>query len=255
MLQRYAGEDQSDACLPLNFHGEEGAVSADNGADEEAPDAMRAGVWAAELCEAVGWEPLFHYSVRRHEHIVTKEARPICTLVRRLAAEVRPGGSKVLTFVDSSPNIGAWAKGRSSSVRLAPHLCHVAPDLLLTDLQLGVPYVPTHANPADAPTRGRSVRRVPLRADRSALVDKLLAGRFDATTDSAFSASTRAGDLPAELFEPVAGPPYSFAFQRVGLRRGDESSLIGDGPPKSTTRRRAQLQGPIYRSLTSASFR
>ena len=254
VLQRYAGEDQSDACLPSNFNGKEGAVSADNGADEEAPDAMRAGVWAAELCEAVGWEPLFHYSVRRHEHIVTKEARPICTLVRRLAAETRPGGSKVLAFVDSSPNIGAWAKGRSSSVRLAPHLRHVAPDLLLTDLQLGVPYVPTHANPADAPTRGRSVRRVPLRADRSALVDKLLAGRFDATTDSAFSASTRAGDLPAELLEPVAGPPYSFAFQRVGLRRGDENSLIGDGPPKSTTRRRARSLTREKRAASGADL-
>ena len=207
---------------------------------------------------------LFHYSVRRHEHIVTKEARPICTLVRRLAAETRPGGSKVLAFVDSSPNIGAWAKGRSSSVRLAPHLRHVAPDLLLTDLQLGVPYVPTHANPADAPTRGRPMRRVPLRADRSALVGKLLAGRFDATTDSAFSASTRAGDLPAELLVPVAGPPYSFAFQRVGLRRGmlrtrslatgRRSRLRGGGRGVSREKS-AQLQGPIYRSLTSASFR
>jgi len=92
---------------------------------------------------------------------VTKEARPICTLVRRLAAEVRAGGSRVLAFVDSSPNIGAWAKGRSSSQRLGRHLRQVAPDLLLTDLQLGVPYVPTHANPADAPTRGREGARAP----------------------------------------------------------------------------------------------
>ena len=190
-----------------------------------------------DLCESVGWAPVFQYSVRRFERIVTKEARPICTPVRRLAAEVRPGGSRVLNFADSSTNVGAWAKGRSSSRRLAWLLRQVSPDQLLTDLQVGLPHVPTQANPADAPTRGKPVRRAPLRSERSDLLDALMSGRFDARTDAAFAASSRSEALPADVLEPAAAPPYDFAFQPVGLRRGDANSLIGDGPPKGARRR------------------
>ena len=146
--------------------------------------------------------------MRRSEHIVTKEARPICTLVRKLAAEVRSGGRRVVNFADSSPNVGAWGKGRSSSGRLSRHLRQVAPDMLLTDLQLAVPHVPTHANPADAPTRGRAVRRTPLRAQRSTLAVALLSCSFDDTTDAAFAISTAQAVPLSELLEPVTGDPY-----------------------------------------------
>ena len=56
--------------------------------------------WSSELCKAVGWTSAVQYSLRRSEHIVTKEARPICTLVRRLAAEVRTGDLRVINFAD-----------------------------------------------------------------------------------------------------------------------------------------------------------
>ena len=50
----------------------------------------------------------------------------------------------------------------------------------------------------------------------------------------------------SDLLEPVLGPPYAGRrFTSLGLRRGDEDSLIGDGPPKGTARQRA-------RSLTRA---
>ena len=77
VLQRYAGDDDS----------------AGDGSDIATPTdrAPKPESWSAQLSNALGWKPLFQYSVRRHEHIVTKEARPICTLVRRLAAEVRAG--------------------------------------------------------------------------------------------------------------------------------------------------------------------
>ena len=161
------------------------------------------------LCDAVGCSPLFQYSVRRSEHIVTKEARPICTLVRRLAAEVRAGGRRVVNFADNGANVGAWAKGRSSKARLAPHLRRVSPDMLLTDLQLAVPHVPTHANPADAPTRGRAVRRKPRSVERSALAAALLSCSFDDVTDAAFSSSTAQAAPLDDLLEPVAGDPYA----------------------------------------------
>ena len=44
----------------------------------------------------------------------------------------------------------------------------------------------------------------------------------------------------SDLLEPVLGPPYAGRrFTSLGLRRGDEDSLIGDGPPKGTARQRA----------------
>ena len=198
--QRYAGaadnlvDDASSACV--------GSEAANTQGDEAAS------TWSAELCNAVGWEPVFKYSVRRSEHIVTKEARPICTIVRQLACEVRSEGLRVLDLSDSSPNVGAWAKGRSSSGRLGPLLRRVAPDQLLTDLQIAVPYVPTSANPADNPTRGRRVRRAPVDTERSALADALLSGRFDSLTDASFRSSTLQAPPLSVLLEPVAGPPY-----------------------------------------------
>ena len=164
--------------------------------------------WSSELCKAVGWTSVFQYSLRRSEHIVTKEARPICTLVRRLAAEVRTGGLRVISFADSSANVGAWAKGRSSSGRLDRHLRQMAPDLVWTDLKLAVPYVPMSANPADAPTRGRATRRAPLAGEPSALAAALLSCSFDDITDAAFAASTTQAKLLDELLEPVASGPY-----------------------------------------------
>ena len=177
--------------------------------ESEAEDAAIPPVcWSSDLCGSVGWQPVFQYSLRRSEHIVTKEARPICTLMRRLAAEVRQGGLRVINFADSSANIGAWGKGRSSKPRLGPHLRRVAPDMLLTELQLGVPHVASRANPADAPTRGRAVRRSPLASEPSALAAALLACSFDAVTDDAFAASIAQAKSLAELLEPIAGDPY-----------------------------------------------
>ena len=253
VLQKFAGD--ASAREPDPNVDEKQCFSWSDGldADEETSCGFQAGALVADLCESVGWAPVFQYSVRRFEHIVTKEARPICTLVRRLAAEVRPGGSRVLNFADSSTNVGAWAKGRSSSRRLAWLLRQVAPDQLLTDLQVGIPHVPTQANPADAPTRGKPVRRAPLRSERSDLVDALMSGRFDARTDAAFAASSRSEALPADVLEPAAGPPYDFAFQPVGLRRGDENSLIGDGPPKGA-RRRARSSLRATRAASGADL-
>ena len=204
--QRYLGES------------DEGAVmSSELGSDSES-DTQESGAtssWSAELCDAVGWAPVFKYGVRRCEHIVTKEARPICTLIRRLAAEERERGLRVLNFADSSPNVGSWAKSRSSSGCLGRHLRQVASDMLLTDLQLGVPWVPTACNPADAPTRGRAVRRAPLK--RSGLADALLRCAFDERTDEAFLSSTRQGSPLSQLLEPVVGPSYEMGVHRKRL--------------------------------------
>ena len=86
VLQKFAG-DASARYLDPNVD-EKQCFSWSDGldADEETSCGFQAGALVADLCESVGWAPVFQYSVRRFEHIVTKEARPICTLVRRLAA-------------------------------------------------------------------------------------------------------------------------------------------------------------------------
>ena len=84
----------------------------------------------------------------------------------------------------------------------------MSPDVVLTDLQLAVPHVPTSANPADTPTRGRAIRRVPLAGEPSALAAALLSCSFDDITDAAFAASTTQAKLLDELLEPVASGPY-----------------------------------------------
>ena len=89
--------------------------------------------------------------------------------------------------------------------------------MLLTDLQIAVPYVSTKFNPADAPTRGRAVRRAP--AAWSDLARTLIACSFDANTDAAFMSSLRDVVSLSELLEPagsnfeVISPLY---FHQVG---------------------------------------
>ena len=59
---------------------------------------------------------------------------------------------------DSRVCVGAFAKGRSSSRKLNYVLRRVAGLTLSHDLTLDLVCVPTWANPADAPSRGRTLR-------------------------------------------------------------------------------------------------
>ena len=64
---------------------------------------------------------------------------------------------------------------------------------------------------------------------------------FDDQTDAIFESSMHDVVSISELLEPVTGPPYVVhRYTRPGLRRGDEDSLIGDGPPKGGARLRAR---------------
>ena len=77
------------------------------------------------------------------------------------------------------------------------------------------------------------------------------------------AARYRAVGPPDELLGQAAGPPYDFAFQRNGLRRGDENSLIGDGPAgrreHSAPARTGDIRGPRgsteHRAQRTAAFR
>ena len=67
-------------------------------------------------------------------------------------------------------------------------------------------------NPADAPTRGRTVRRAP--SGRSELADLLLACNFDDRTDAAFMSTLRNVVPSSDPLEQVFTMfPLMFLFQ------------------------------------------
>ena len=152
------------------------------------------------------------------------------------------------------------------------------PDQLAANLTVGTLPVPTKHNPADAPSRDAPVRRRPA-APYPAWLSDLDSGDYS-TWDERYGAARsalpaclfpvgtgaaryRAVGPPDELLGQAAGPPYDFAFQRNGLRRGDENSLIGDGPAgrreHSAPARTGDIRGPRgsteHRAQRTAAFR
>ena len=152
------------------------------------------------------------------------------------------------------------------------------PDQLAANLTVGTLPVPTKHNPADAPSRDAPVRRRPAAPYPAWLTDldsgdySTWDGRYGAARSALTAcllpvgtgaARSRAVGPPDELLGQAAGPPYDFAFQRNGLRRGDENSLIGDGPAgrreHSAPARTGDIRGPRgsteHRAQRTAAFR
>ena len=167
---------QARLLLGTDSCGPDGLFDADARNPAEQPP-----TWTAAVAEACGWNPSFRYSCPSGEHINVKEARPLRTLLRHLANDPSEMGKRHFALVDSSVNIGAWAKGRSRSTALNHTLVSCVPEQLMADIYLGLGHVRSAYNPADEPTRGRPVRRAPagepsagiaalLRGERSELV-------------------------------------------------------------------------------------
>ena len=90
----------------------------------------------------------------QQQHINVLEARAVLFAVRRL---VRDGArdARVLVLCDSRVCVGAFGKGRSSSRRLNFPLRCVVGLALAHGITLEIVWIPTWANPTDAPSRGR----------------------------------------------------------------------------------------------------
>ena len=95
-------------------------------------------------------------SVRRAAHINVLEARAIMLSMRKL---VKQGvqNSRIVVLSDSRVCVGAFSKGRSSSRKLNAVIRRVGALLLRSGCTLDVVWIPTWANPADAPSRGASL--------------------------------------------------------------------------------------------------
>ena len=127
-----------------------------------------AAAWPSAFCDALGWEPGFCYDVNSDDHVSRSEARPRATLIRRLARDPAAHGTKTVAFFDNSPNVFAWAKGRSKTPLINHVIRSVLPEALMADLEVGTLHCRSAAMPADAPTRHRQVRKRPRRVPHAA---------------------------------------------------------------------------------------
>jgi integrase len=104
------------------------------------------------------WRTIISSPWRWSEHINVLEARVLLAAVRWVSSFPDSLGSRVLIFSDSAVLVYAARKGRSSAYPLLRVLRGVAAVQLAAGLRLTCGWIPSHANPADEPSRGRQLR-------------------------------------------------------------------------------------------------
>ena len=106
-----------------------------------------------------GWKETFTLKTEDTAHINIKELRAVKVYLRRRAKQgVQGAGSRVVLLIDSRVVVGAIAHGRSSSLPINRGLRQTLPLLIGSKIYPIVLWVPTGANPSDAPSRGKRVR-------------------------------------------------------------------------------------------------
>ena len=110
---------------------------------------------------SLSWSTIIQHRWRRPEHINSLEMRAILLALVWLTT-LSVFGHRILLFTDSMVNLGVLLKGRTS----APTLRSVHSSLAALCLAAGLSIIPTHVpselNPADGPSRFRSVALPPL---------------------------------------------------------------------------------------------
>ena len=119
----------------------------------EFPD-LRAAV--AGLVVDLPWVESFSYRFRHPQHINLLELEALISLIRGPVGRGL-GNRRVLCLVDSRVVLGSASKGRSSSRRVNFRLRRLGGLLLANKLSLDLCWVPSWANPSDAPSRFYSV--------------------------------------------------------------------------------------------------
>lgn len=130
-------------------------VEVDAALPEDKAPALLEG-WFVDFLGGATFAETFQTRVPPTEHINVRELEAVHGLVKRLVLQ-GVSNAKILLGVDSLVARGVINKGRSASTRLNKVWRKVAPYLLASQLSLGVYYVPSALNPADAPSRHRAV--------------------------------------------------------------------------------------------------
>ena len=106
------------------------------------------------LVQRSRWASIVSAPTRREEHINVLELRALILAIRWFLSLGRPPDPvRVLSLIDSSVCLFSVNKGRSSSFQLLRLLRALSALLLAGGLFLTTAWVPTHLNPADAPSR------------------------------------------------------------------------------------------------------
>ena len=151
-------------------------LGAELAGDEDGPGDEEAPAWSAALADSLEWDLVWHGPVKIKQHINIKEAKPIQLLVCQKARDPRAHCTKHVCMVDSSVNVASWSKGRSRSRPLNATLGRSAPEAMMTGISMGFVHLRTAFNPADDPTRGRSVRPPGRQPNPTSLMGRLLHG-------------------------------------------------------------------------------
>ena len=92
------------------------------------------------------------------DHINAQELRVFVGLVVRRCRSAANSGQRLVALLDNQPATGAAAKGRSSSRRLNRLLRRLGAFLMAAEVYIAPKYLPSAVNPADPPSRRRSLR-------------------------------------------------------------------------------------------------
>ena len=107
---------------------------------------------SALLTMPLDWQVAFRYVFRFQKHINVLEAQAVLIWFKRLAKQ-RFQNQRVIILVDSAVVKGAVTKGRSGSRVLNKVLRQLAAICLAHNFYCELVWIPTWANPADAPSR------------------------------------------------------------------------------------------------------
>ena len=144
------------------------------------------------------WGVTLQLQVHKPRHINLLELEGVFrTLEQVTGSGVRR--ARILILVDSQVTLGAVSKGRSSSRRVNYWLRRIGGLCLSYGLSVGLVWIPTKANPADAPSRMVSLQ------EWWSEVDDLLRGSSSVPVEVFPHESVTSG---AETELHLLGPPY-----------------------------------------------
>ena len=111
-----------------------------------------------QCVKSASWRVVHSVDFRSMSHVNLQEARALRLVLRRLAA-TSTSPKRVVVLIDSRVCLGAFTKGRSSSVLLNSILRTCLGLYLFGRIELSLVWVDTHTNPADDPSRKVGLRR------------------------------------------------------------------------------------------------
>ena len=122
---------------------------------EDPPEVERLGTLYRLPLKKTDFKQLISCKARWAGHSGLLECHGVLLSVKWIARSRRRHHHRAVLLVDAKTAIGSVAKGRSSARSLKRVLRSIAGHALAADLLLRLVYIPTEANPADGPSRGK----------------------------------------------------------------------------------------------------